>query len=110
MVCLWYSPRRWCLGAANHETDRLEILRVSFLEMRKTGIFDKTLSLVITLFYVTLSAHFRTCSITMAQGAIHAKDALAFAFQYSEHGTIHVDKTRHAFFSSITEWSTTLLK
>ena len=40
----------------------------------------------------------------MAQDAIHAKDALTFAFQYSEDGTIHVDQTQHAFFNSITEW------
>ena len=31
MMCLWCSPRPWRLGAANHATDRLEILRVSFL-------------------------------------------------------------------------------
>jgi len=40
----------------------------------------------------------------MAQDALHTKDALAFAFQYSEDGTIHVDKTQRAFFNSITEW------
>jgi len=51
-----------------------------------------------------LTAHFRTCSFTMAQDALHTKDALAFAFQYSEDGTIHVDKTQRAFFNSITEW------
>jgi len=39
----------------------------------------------------------------MAQGALHAKDALAFVFQYSEDGTIHVDKTQRAIFNSITE-------
>ena len=40
----------------------------------------------------------------MAQDALHAKDALAFAFQYSEDGTIHVETTQCAFFNSITEW------
>ena len=40
----------------------------------------------------------------MAQEALHAKDALALAFQYSEDGTIHVDKTQRAFFNSITKW------
>ena len=49
-----------------------------------------------------LTAHFRTGSFTMAQDALHAKDALAVAFQYSEDGTIHVDKTQRAFFNNIT--------
>jgi len=40
----------------------------------------------------------------MAQDALHVKDAFAFAFHYSKDGTIHVDKTQHAFFNSITEW------
>ena len=40
----------------------------------------------------------------MAEDALHAKDALAFAFQYSEDGTIHVDKMQRAFYNSITEW------
>ena len=40
----------------------------------------------------------------MAQDALHAKDALALAFQYSEDGTIHVDTTQCAFFNSIAEW------
>jgi len=43
----------------------------------------------------------------MAQDALHAKDALAFAFQYSEDGTIHVDKMQCAFFNGITEWNDT---
>ena len=37
MVCLCCSPRRWCLTAANHATDRLDILRVSFPEVGKEG-------------------------------------------------------------------------
>ena len=37
VMCLWCSPRRWCLGAANHATDRLEILRVSFVKTKKEG-------------------------------------------------------------------------
>jgi len=36
-VCLWCSPRRWCLEAANHATDRLEILCVSSLKIEKEG-------------------------------------------------------------------------
>jgi len=51
-----------------------------------------------------LTVLFRTRSITMAQEALHAKDALAFAFHYSKDGTIHVDKTQRAFFNSVTEW------
>jgi len=51
-----------------------------------------------------LTVHFRNCSIMMAQEALHAKDTLALAFQYSEDSTIHVDETQRAFFNSITEW------
>ena len=37
MVCRWCSPRCRCIKAANHATDRLEILRVSGLEVDKEG-------------------------------------------------------------------------
>jgi hypothetical protein len=36
---------RWWFGTANHATDRLEILRVSFFKRRKKGVLEKTLSL-----------------------------------------------------------------
>ena len=104
-MCLWRSPRRWCLGAANHATDRLEILRVSSLEIEKERHLCED----------AIAGHepcstYPNCTLSNLQlhdGSrciFYTKDALAFAFQYSEDGTIHVDKTQRAFFNSITEW------
>jgi hypothetical protein len=56
---------------------------------RKKGVFDKTQSLVIILFYVSKLRTFEPAASRWLK--MHAKEALTLAFQYSEDGTINVD-------------------